>query len=73
MNRLIDAALTASAPEDAAEFWRQADVLIMQDAAIVPLLSRNHTIFHSSRVRNTHFLPTAAGYDYTRIWLAKDD
>ncbi|GGU95282.1 ABC transporter substrate-binding protein [Actinomadura cremea] len=73
VNELIDAALTASGPEEAAECWRQADVLIMQDSAIVPLLSRNHTIFRSSRVRNTHFLPTAAGYDYTRIWLAKDD
>ncbi|MBE1532360.1 ABC transporter substrate-binding protein [Actinomadura algeriensis] len=73
VNELIDAALTASGPEEAAECWRQADVLIMRDAAIVPLLSRSHTIFRSSRVRNAHFLPTASGYDYTRIWLAEDD
>lgn len=73
VNELIDAALTASGPEEAAERWRQADVLIMQDAAIVPLLNRDHTIFRSSRVRNARFLPTAAGYDYTHIWLATDD
>ncbi|OLT31935.1 hypothetical protein BJF79_36740 [Actinomadura sp. CNU-125] len=73
VNELIDAALTASGPEEAAECWRQADVLIMQDAAIVPLLNRNHTIFRSSRVRDTRFLPTTAGYDYTHIWLAQDD
>ncbi|RSN42388.1 ABC transporter substrate-binding protein [Actinomadura sp. WAC 06369] len=73
VNELIDAALTASGPEETAECWRQADVLIMQDAAIVPLLNRDHTIFRSSRVRNARFLPTAAGYDYTHIWLATDD
>ncbi|TDB84339.1 ABC transporter substrate-binding protein [Actinomadura sp. KC216] len=69
VNALIDAALTAPDPARAARYWQQADRQIMADAAIVPLLSRSHTIFRSSRVHGTRFLPTATGYDYTRLWL----
>ncbi|MEU8798158.1 ABC transporter substrate-binding protein [Spirillospora sp. NPDC048819] len=69
VNALIDAALTATDPSRAAGYWQQADQKIMQDAAIIPLLDRAHTIFHSSRVHNAYFLPTTAGYDYTRVYL----
>lgn len=69
VNALIDAALTAPEPSHAAGYWQQADQKIMQDAAIIPLLNRSHTIFHSSRVHGAKFLPTTAGYDYTRLWL----
>ncbi|WP_051711981.1 ABC transporter substrate-binding protein [Spirillospora albida] len=70
VNGLIDAALTASSPDRAAGFWAMADQKIMDDAAIIPLLDRDQPIFHSSRVHNALFLPTAAGYDYTRLWLS---
>ncbi|GAA3962502.1 ABC transporter substrate-binding protein [Actinomadura viridis] len=70
VNGLIDAALTAPDPSRAAGYWQMADKKIMEDAAIVPLLNRSHPIFHSSRVGGALFLPTTAGYDYTRIWLA---
>ncbi|MEU6034290.1 ABC transporter substrate-binding protein [Actinomadura sp. NPDC047616] len=70
VDALIDAALTAPDAARAAGFWQRADDLIMQDAAIVPLLNRAHTIYRSARVRGAVFLPTAAGYDYTRLWLA---
>lgn len=70
VNRLIDAALTAPDTGRAAGLWHQADRLIMQDAAIVPLLDRAFTIYHSKRVRNARFVPTASSYDYTQLWLA---
>ncbi|MBO2453548.1 ABC transporter substrate-binding protein [Actinomadura barringtoniae] len=70
VNGLIDSALTASDPSRAAGYWHLADQKIMEDAAIVPLLDRSHPIFHSSRVRGALYLPTATGYDYTRLWLA---
>ncbi|TDD73250.1 ABC transporter substrate-binding protein [Actinomadura rubrisoli] len=70
VNGLIDGALTAPDPSRAAGYWQAADQKIMEDAAIVPLLDRAHTIFRSSRVRGAVFVPTAAGYDYTRLWLA---
>ncbi|WP_233525788.1 ABC transporter substrate-binding protein [Actinomadura spongiicola] len=69
VNALIDAALTAPDPSRAAVHWQRADQKIMQDAAIVPLLNRSHTLYRSARVHGTHFLPTTAGYDYTRLWL----
>ncbi|GAA1526736.1 ABC transporter substrate-binding protein [Actinomadura kijaniata] len=70
VNGLIDAALTAPDERHAAGLWQQADRKITQDAAIVPLLNRSATLFTSERVRNARFLPTAAGYDYTHIWLS---
>jgi peptide/nickel transport system substrate-binding protein len=70
VNGLIDAALTAPDPGRAGGFWRLADQKIMTDAAIVPLLDRSVPIFHSSRVGGAVFLPTTAGYDYTRLYLA---
>lgn len=70
VNALIDAALTAPDAARAAGFWQRAEDLIMRDAAIVPLLNRAHTAYRSARVRGAVFLPTAAGYDYTRLWLA---
>ncbi|WP_433330933.1 ABC transporter substrate-binding protein [Spirillospora sp. CA-294931] len=69
VNGSIDAALTARDTATAAGFWQRADRQIMEDAAIIPLLDRAHTIFHSSRVQGTRFLPVAAGYDYTHLWL----
>jgi len=71
VNGLIDAALTASDPDRAGGFWRLADQKIMEDAAIIPLLDRSVPIFHSDRVGGAAFLPTTAGYDYTRVWLAE--
>ncbi|GAA1842039.1 ABC transporter substrate-binding protein [Actinomadura bangladeshensis] len=72
VNALIDAALTAPDAERAAGYWQQADQKIMEDAAIVPLLDRAQTLFHSSRVHGAVYLPTTAGYDYTRLWLSGD-
>ncbi|MFA1540216.1 ABC transporter substrate-binding protein [Actinomadura monticuli] len=70
VNALIDAALTAPDAQHAAGYWQQADQKIMQDAAIVPLLDRSQTLFHSSRVHGALYLPTTAAYDYTRLWLS---
>ncbi|GAA4239080.1 ABC transporter substrate-binding protein [Actinomadura meridiana] len=70
VNALIDAALTAPDPATAATYWQRTDQTIMADAAIVPLLNRAHTIFRSSRVHGTRFLPTTAAYDYTQLWLS---
>ncbi|MDL4816698.1 ABC transporter substrate-binding protein [Actinomadura opuntiae] len=70
VNALIDGALTASDADHAAGYWQRADQLIMADAAIVPLIDRATTLFRSSRVHGARFVPIAAGYDYTRLWLS---
>ncbi|SNR39852.1 peptide/nickel transport system substrate-binding protein [Actinomadura mexicana] len=70
VNALIDAALTAPDAQRAAGYWQQADQKIMEDAAIVPLLDRAQTTYRSSRLHGTYFLPTTAGYDLTRVFIA---
>lgn len=70
VNALIDAALTAPDPARAGELWRRADREIMEDAAIVPLLNRAFAVYHSTRVRNAQFVPTASAYDYSRLSLS---
>jgi ABC-type transport system substrate-binding protein len=69
VNALIDQALGASDETTAGRLWHQADVLIMQDAAIVPLQTQQTAIFHSGRVQSATFLPFSQNYDVTQLWL----
>ncbi|MEV0659911.1 ABC transporter substrate-binding protein [Actinomadura luteofluorescens] len=70
VNALIDAALTAPDAQRAAGYWQQADQKIMEDAAIIPLLDRAQTTYRSTRVHGAFFLPTTAGYDLSRVFIA---
>jgi peptide/nickel transport system substrate-binding protein len=72
---LINQALAAPSESAAAPLWHQADVDVMQDAAIVPLLSDNIVQFASSRVHTAgldtaNFSPAIQGWDFTNIWLS---
>ncbi|GAB3276668.1 ABC transporter substrate-binding protein [Actinocorallia lasiicapitis] len=69
VNRLIDRALTAPTAAKAATAWAAADRLIMNDAAIIPLLDRKLALYHSSRIGNVLFMPTTGSYDWTQIKL----
>jgi ABC-type transport system substrate-binding protein len=69
VNALIDKALVATDETTAGRLWHQADVLIMQDAAIVPFQTQKTAIFRSSRVHNAIFLPFSQNYDVTQLWL----
>ncbi|GAA1591298.1 ABC transporter substrate-binding protein [Actinomadura kijaniata] len=70
VNRLIDRALAAGDEDEARRLWARADRLIMADAAIVPLMSRNQPVFHSSRVRDARYLPHFQTYDVSLVRLA---
>jgi ABC-type transport system substrate-binding protein len=61
-----EAALTVSA---AAALWHKADLLSMQDAAIIPIQTQLTALYHSSRVHNAIFNPFIDAYDLTQIWL----
>jgi peptide/nickel transport system substrate-binding protein len=55
--------------------WHAADVQIMKDAAIVPIMSQNWAVYASSRVRGVGFrtaifTPNIGGVDITNIWLS---
>ena len=69
VNSLIDKALAATSSSDADKFWHQADMQIMQDAAIVPVLNQQTYVFHSKRVQNFIFLPFSQTGDITNLWM----
>lgn len=72
VDELIDRALATLDRERAQALWQRVDRLVMDDAAIVPLLVHAPTIPHlwGSRVRNAIPLPTVdRWFDLSNIWL----
>ena len=75
VNSLINQAETAASISAAGTAWHQADMDIMKDAAIVPLISQNFPQYSSSRVRGVGyktavFAPNIGEPDITNLWLA---
>jgi peptide/nickel transport system substrate-binding protein len=80
VNSLIAQAEGATSLSAAGSFWHQADMKIMSDAAIVPVMNQNFPAYSSSRVRgiasNGQTYPTAifepniGAPDITALWLA---
>jgi peptide/nickel transport system substrate-binding protein len=75
VNSLINQAEAASSQSAAGAAWHQADVDIMKDAAIVPIISQNFPQYSSPRVRGVGFstaifAPNIGDPDITNIWLA---
>lgn len=68
-NAAIDAALAAKSLADASKFWHQADMQVMQDAVIIPILNQQTPVFHSSRVQNFAFFPFFQQGDPSNVWL----
>ncbi len=68
-NSAIDSALAATSTSDANKFWHAADMQIMKDAAVVPVLDQQASVFHSSRVQNFVFFPFISQGDITNVWL----
>lgn len=76
VDRMIEAALSAPDPAEAAELWHRVDRQVMADVAIVPILVCEPTIPHimSDRVRNAIPLPHVdRWYDAAHIWLDPPD
>jgi peptide/nickel transport system substrate-binding protein len=69
-NGLIDKALEAKTTDEAANYWHQADMQIMKDAAIVPFMAQKTPWYHSSRVKGATWLPIAQQFDFTNLWLS---
>jgi peptide/nickel transport system substrate-binding protein len=80
VNSLITQAEGASSIAQAGTFWHQADMQIMSDAAIVPIMSQNFPQYSSKRVRGIAsngatyptaiYAPNIGAPDVTSIWLA---
>lgn len=68
-NSDIDNALQAKTQADANKYWHMADMQIMQDAVIIPLIDESTSTFHSTRVQNFIFNLFQQEGDYTNVWL----
>jgi peptide/nickel transport system substrate-binding protein len=68
-NSAIDAALAASSQTDANKFWHAADMQIMKDAAVIPVLNQQTPVFRSTRVQNFVYFPFSQQADVTNVWL----
>lgn len=69
LNSDIDSALAAKSQSDADKFWHMADMQIMQDAAVIPVLDQEYAVFRSTRVQNFIVFPLANNGDVTNVWL----
>lgn len=67
LNALIDKALLAKTPTEAATIWAEADKLASQDAAWVPVARTEVATLHSSRVKNFVFVPGWHNGDMTNV------
>ena len=80
VNSLITQAETASSLTAAGSFWHQADMQIMSDAAIVPIMSQDTAVYSSARIRGIAsngqtyptaiFAPNIGAPDITALWIA---
>ncbi|HEV3001231.1 MAG TPA: ABC transporter substrate-binding protein [Solirubrobacteraceae bacterium] len=76
VDRLLAEALASDDAERAAELLHQVDRIVMEDAAIVPIVHHEPTIPHltSSRVRNGIQLPHVdRWFDAANLWLDPPD
>ena len=70
VDALIDKGATATSQAAANKIWAQVDRLIMQDAAIYPVVTTNFAMYHSKAVQDAVFVPTLQGLDPTNVWLS---
>ena len=80
VNSLIVQAENAPSLSAAASYWHQADVQIMSDAAIVPIMSQDFAVYSSARIRGISsfgqvyptaiFAPNIGAPDITALWIA---
>ena len=80
VNSLITKAEGASSLSAAGNYWHQADMQIMSDAAIVPIMDQGFPMYSSARVRGIGsngatyptalFAPNIGAPDITALWLA---
>ncbi len=79
VNSLITQAEATSSLSAAGNYWHQADMQIMSDAAIVPIMDQGFPMYSSARVRGIGsngatyptaiFAPNIGAPDITALWL----
>ncbi|TMF55316.1 MAG: ABC transporter substrate-binding protein [Chloroflexi bacterium] len=69
VNGYIDSALSASSQADANSFWHKADMQIMQDAAVIPVLNQQTPVYYAKRIQNFVYFPFSQQGDITNVWI----
>ncbi len=74
LDATIVAAETSTSPSAAAALWHKADMIVMQNAVIVPLTDGQAPYYSSKRVQNAGstavvYAPNIGGPDITNVWL----
>jgi peptide/nickel transport system substrate-binding protein len=70
VNAIIDKANAAPTESAAAALWHQADMQVMQDAAIYPITSPNQPEVHGTQVHNCVYMAVYEQCDPTNVWLS---
>jgi peptide/nickel transport system substrate-binding protein len=74
LDATIDQAETSTDPTQTAALWHKADLIVMQNAVIVPLGDGQEPFYSSKRVHEAGtaavvFAPNIGGPDLTNVWL----
>ena len=69
VNAVIDAAIAAPTPEEAAVLWAEADLLATTDGAWVPIAFTKTPTVHGERVGGFQFHAVIRNGDFSNIWL----
>jgi peptide/nickel transport system substrate-binding protein len=67
---IINNALGATTAASAANYWHQADVEVMNQAAIYPITSPNWPGIHGTQVHNCIWVTSLQNCDPTNVWLS---
>ncbi|MGH3504501.1 MAG: ABC transporter substrate-binding protein [Nocardioidaceae bacterium] len=70
VNSLIRRATTAGSEQQANQLWHEAEVQILKDAAIAPILWQKSYTLHSKRLHNFLPYPFTNPGDPTNMWLS---
>jgi len=67
---LIQQALKAATPADAAKIWAQLDENLTNAAVTFQVTQDNQANYHSSFVHNAVYVPNLQNFDPTNVWLS---
>ena len=68
VDALIDQAVSAVTDEEANNLWRQAHQLIMEDAAIIPVVHDLNPMVYRPEVKG-FILPPQWWFSFSTVWL----
>jgi peptide/nickel transport system substrate-binding protein len=68
--QLYQAALTASSDSQATSLWHQADMEVMQQAALYPVSTPNRGMLQNNLVHNCVFIGIMQNCDAANVWLS---